>query len=78
MLVATHNLGAVTDYCDYTVLVKGTVLAYGPTRETFTQENLEIAFSGVLRHVILTGTQTRVVTDDERPFIHATGQLKGG
>jgi manganese/iron transport system ATP-binding protein len=77
MLVATHNLGAVTDYCDQTVLVKGTVLAYGPTRETFTQENLEIAFSGVLRHVTLTGRETGVVTDDERPFIRAVGQAKG-
>lgn len=78
MLVATHNLGAVTDYCDYTVLVKGTVLAYGPTRETFTQENLEIAFSGVLRHVHLTGVEASVVTDDERPFIRAAGQVKRG
>lgn len=77
MLVATHNLGAVTDYCDYTVLVKSTVLAYGPTRETFTQENLEIAFSGVLRHISLTGAETSVVTDDERPFIRAVGQSKG-
>ena len=77
MLVATHNLGAVTDYCDHTVLVKGTVLACGPTRETFTQENLEIAFSGVLRHVTLTGLETSVVTDDERPFIRAAGQMKG-
>lgn len=71
MLVSTHNLGAVTDYCDYTVLVKGTVLAYGPTQETFTQENLELAFSGVLRHVPLTGSETGVLTDDERPFIHS-------
>ena len=69
MLVSTHNLGAVTDYCDYTVLVKGTILAYGPTQETFTQENLEKAFSGVLRHVRLTGSETSVLTDDERPFI---------
>ena len=71
MLVSTHNLGAVTDYCDYTVLVKGTVLACGPTRETFTQENLERAFSGVLRHVALTGSETSVLTDDERPFIRS-------
>lgn len=71
MLVSTHNLGAVTDYCDYTVLVKGTVLACGPTHETFTQENLERAFSGVLRHITLTGTETSVVTDDERPFIRS-------
>ncbi|POP46835.1 manganese/iron transporter ATP-binding protein [Superficieibacter electus] len=53
MLVSTHNLGSITEFCDYTVMVKGTVLASGPTETTFTAENLEAAFSGVLRHVIL-------------------------
>ncbi len=51
MLVSTHNLGSVSEFCDYTVMVKGTVLASGPTETTFTAENLERAFSGVLRHV---------------------------
>lgn len=55
MLVSTHNLGSVPEFCDRTVLIKGTVLAYGPTDETFTQENLERAFGGVLRHFVLNG-----------------------
>nr|WP_322743250.1 manganese/iron ABC transporter ATP-binding protein [Marivivens aquimaris] len=50
MLVSTHNLGTVPEFCDRTVLVKGTVLAYGPTETTFTRDNLEEAFGGVLRH----------------------------
>jgi len=45
------------------------VLASGPTETTFTAENLELAFSGVLRHVKLTGAEERIITDDERPFI---------
>ena len=69
MLVSTHNLGSVTDFCDYTVMVKGTVLASGPTETTFTAENLERAFSGVLRHVVLSGSEDRIITDDERPFV---------
>ena len=78
MLVSTHNLGSVPDFCDRTVLVKGTVLAYGPTETTFTRENLEQAFGGVLRHFTLSGTElhedddTReisILTDDERPFV---------
>ena len=69
MLVSTHNLGSVSEFCDYTVMVKGTVLASGPTETTFTAENLERAFSGVLRHVALTGAEAQVITDDERPFI---------
>lgn len=79
MLVSTHNLGSVPDFCDRTVLVKGTVLAYGPTETTFTRENLERAFSGVLRHFTLGGPdlhedddsrEISILTDDERPFVH--------
>ena len=78
ILVSTHNLGSVSEFCDRTVLVKETVLAYGPTEQTFTHKNLEIAFGGVLRHFVLGGSdlhddddgrQIRVITDDERPFV---------
>ena len=41
MLVSTHNLGSVPEFCDRTILVKETVLAFGPTATTFTRENLE-------------------------------------
>ncbi len=78
MLVATHNLGSVPEFCDQVVLVKGTVLNYGPTEATFTRENLEGAFGGVLRHFVLGGTdlhddadgrEVTILTDDERPMV---------
>ena len=78
MLVSTHNLGSVPEFCDRTVLVRNTVLAYGPTAETFTQANLERAFGGVLRHFVLGGAglhadddrrRLAVITDDERPLV---------
>jgi len=78
MLVSTHNLGSVPEFCDRTVLVNQTVLAFGPTPEVFTHKNLEIAFGGVLRHFVLGGSDlhddddrrlVRVITDDERPFV---------
>ena len=78
MLVSTHNLGSVPDFCDRTVFVNGTVIASGPTAETFTEANLERAFGGVLRHFILGGRDlhddedrrsVKVITDDERPFV---------
>ncbi|MBN6032556.1 manganese/iron ABC transporter ATP-binding protein [Pantoea ananatis] len=72
MLVSTHNLGSVTEFCDYTVMVKGTVLASGPTATTFTQQNLERTFSGVLRHVMTEGGITQVITDHERPVNAST------
>ncbi|HGB9441771.1 TPA: iron/manganese ABC transporter ATP-binding protein SitB, partial [Escherichia coli] len=78
MLVSTHNLGSVTTFCDYTVMVKGTVLASGPTDTTFTAENLELAFSGVLRHVTLNGSEESIITDDERPFVaHRPSAVQG-
>jgi manganese/iron transport system ATP-binding protein len=78
ILVSTHNLGSVPEFCDRTVLVKGTVLAYGPTSEVFTREKLEEAFGGVLRHFVLSGPglhddddprHLSVLTDDERPLV---------
>ncbi len=78
MLVSTHNLGSVPEFCDRTILVKGTVLAHGPTEKTFTRENLEAAFGGVLRHFTLGGEALHedadaraitIFTDDERPFV---------
>ncbi len=78
MLVSTHNLGSVPEFCDRTVLVKGTILAYGPTDDVFTHQNLELAFGGVLRHYTLGGAdlhddddtrEVRIITDDERPFV---------
>ncbi|WP_075291156.1 manganese/iron ABC transporter ATP-binding protein [Pararhizobium arenae] len=81
MLVSTHNLGSVPEFCDRTILVKGTVLAYGPTEETFTQLNLERAFGGVLRHFVLNEPQPGksssfgVITDDERPLVFQGGKV---
>jgi manganese/iron transport system ATP-binding protein len=78
MLVSTHNLGSVPEFCDHTVLVKGTVLNYGPTETTFTRQNLEAAFGGVLRHFVLGGSdlhddedarKVTILTDDERPMV---------
>jgi manganese/iron transport system ATP-binding protein len=85
MLVSTHNLGSVPEFCDRTVLVKGTVLDYGPTATTFTRANLEKAFGGVLRHFTISdqtlhtdGDQRKVtiLTDDERPFVQYGDQVQ--
>ena len=78
MLVSTHNLGSVPEFCDRAILIKQTVLAHGPTKAIFTRENLELAFGGVLRHFVLGGSDLHedddqraitVITDDERPFV---------
>lgn len=78
MLVSTHNLGSVPNFCDQVILFNRTVLAYGSTAAVFTEDNLATAFGGVLRHIRLGGSDlhddadTRsvtVLTDDERPLV---------
>ncbi len=87
MLVSTHNLGSVPEFCDRTVLVKGTVLAHGPTSEVFTRANLEHAFGGVLRHFVLGGAdlhadedkrKLRILSDDERPLVFYDEEQRSG
>lgn len=90
MLVSTHNLGSVPEFCDRTVLMKGTVLAAGPTETTFTHANLARAFGGVLRQFTLGGAQLHddddprqisILTDDERPLVQygaRTQEREGG
>jgi manganese/iron transport system ATP-binding protein len=78
MLVSTHNLGSVPEFCDRAVLINRRILASGPTDEVFTQANLQAAFGGTLRHYVLGGVdlhddedkrQVTVISDDERPFV---------
>ncbi len=85
MLVSTHNLGSVPEFCDRAVLVKGTVLAHGPTHEVFTRANLETTFGGTLRHFVLGGPDLHddedgravtVLSDDERPFVLYGGEAR--
>lgn len=86
MLVSTHNLGSVPQFCDHVVLINRTVLDWGPTERVFTQANVEHAFGGALRHFTLGGPELHqdederrltVITDDEHPFV-VYGDEKGG
>jgi manganese/iron transport system ATP-binding protein len=77
MLVSTHNLGSVPEFCDHVVLLNRRVLASGPTADVFTEQNLTAAFGGVLRqfhfeHSTIEehdGRTVRLLTDDERPLV---------
>ena len=81
MLVSTHNLGSVPEFCDHVVLINRTVLEYGPTEQVFTLENLTKAFGGVLRHFNFEastiqahdGHEVSVLSDDERPLVFGKG-----
>ncbi|MBX2881673.1 MAG: manganese/iron ABC transporter ATP-binding protein [Granulosicoccus sp.] len=78
MLVSTHNLGSVPQFCDQVVLINRTVLDAGQTETVFTQKNLQQAFGGTLRFHVLGSHQLHddddqrevtVISDDERPFV---------
>lgn len=77
ILVSTHNLGSVREFCDRTVLIKGTVVASGLTKEVFTQKNLERTFDGALHHHVFDIQSEKindVLTDDDTPVFRDCNQ----
>lgn len=48
ILISTHDLSSISTFCDDVVLINRTILAYGPTREVFTQENIARTFDGMV------------------------------
>lgn len=78
ILVSTHNLGSIPEFCDRTVFINRTVLDEGQTEKVFTPDNIQKAFGGALRHFVLSGDllhtdddkrQVTVISDDERPVV---------
>ncbi|MEG3755809.1 manganese/iron ABC transporter ATP-binding protein [Psychromonas arctica] len=78
ILVSTHNLGSIPEFCDRTVFINRTVLDEGQTGKVFTPDNIQKAFGGALRHFVLSGDllhtdddkrQVTVISDDERPVV---------
>lgn len=77
VLVSTHDLGSVPEFCDRVVIINREVLAAGPTATTFNEANLTRAFGGALRSLRLDHTdrpgaarnEYSVLTDDEDALI---------
>jgi len=47
ILISTHDLSHVREFCDLVVLINKTILAYGETSKIFTSENLSMTFGGM-------------------------------
>jgi len=81
ILVSTHDLGSVPEFCDQAVIINRTVLAFGPIEEVFTEQNLALAFGGALRNFRFDqstvqphdGVSVTVYSDDERPLVFGKG-----
>ncbi len=50
ILVSTHNLASVPSFCDRVLMINRTLVASGRTEETFTKQNLEKVFGGLLHY----------------------------
>lgn len=48
VLVVHHDLATVEQYFDSVMLMNGELIAFGPTRETFTEQRLQEAYGGRL------------------------------
>ena len=49
VLVVHHDLQTVREYFDHVLLLNRTVIAHGPTEETFTRDNIARTYGGALR-----------------------------
>ena len=58
ILISTHDLSHVRDFCDLVVLINKTVLAYGETSTVFTPENLALTFGGFSPDLLTSNTPT--------------------
>lgn len=77
ILVSTHDLASVPLFCDSVALVKGTVLAAGPTATTLTTANLARAFGGTTQSPMAGGVTLVPGLDGQPLVLGADGQVLG-
>ena len=53
IILSTHELTSLSEYCDYVALVKNAIIAYGPTDDVFTRELVSQTFDGAIHHIKL-------------------------
>lgn len=51
ILISTHNLGSVPDYCNEVIMLNKSIIAQGNIADTYNRENLERTFGGILHHL---------------------------
>lgn len=49
VIVVHHDLQTVEDYFDHILLLNRTVIDFGPTKQTFTKENISKTYGGAMR-----------------------------
>jgi len=51
ILISTHELTSLTEYCDHVILIKKSVVAFGKTKDVFTPENVGKTFDGMIHRL---------------------------
>ena len=83
IIVSTHNLGSVPRFCDEVILLDKKLLAYGPVKKIFTEDNLKKTFGNMYRkhHFdLITNAdknekhEVTIISDDERPLVIINNQ----
>ena len=83
IIVSTHNLGSVPRFCDEVILLDKKLLAYGPVKKIFTEDNLKKTFGNMYRQHhfdLITNAnknekhEVTVISDDERPLVIINNQ----
>ncbi|REC94208.1 metal ABC transporter ATP-binding protein [Kushneria indalinina] len=58
VLIVTHALSNVPQYCDHVAMVSQQLVAFGPVATTFTQRHLAATFGDVMADTVLSGAET--------------------
>lgn len=53
IVISTHELTSLTEYCDHVILLKKSVVAFGKTEDVFTPENISRTFEGMLHRLAI-------------------------
>lgn len=53
ILISTHELTSLSEYCDHVILLKKKLVAYGLTDKVFTPENISHTFDGMLHRLTI-------------------------
>ncbi|GHC29489.1 putative iron transport system ATP-binding protein [Kushneria pakistanensis] len=57
VLIVTHALSNVPQYCDHVAMVSRQLIAFGPVATTFTQRHLAATFGDVMADTVLSGVE---------------------
>ena len=57
VLIVTHALSSVPQYCDHVAMISRRLIAFGPVATTFTQPHLATTFGDVMADTVLSDTE---------------------